>query len=143
MGSLANESVTDAPLEAVFDYLADSRNIKEWFYGVHSVEPLTDQIRGLGSTYEITLNVGRLITARIECTEFVENELIGVRTIDSLSASTRWTFAREGDGTRVRGEFDYTLPGGIAGAAMGTLVKPFAAVAIKQTTANVFKYAGR
>ena len=31
--------------------------------------------------------------------------------------------------------------GGIAGAAMGRLVKPFAAVAIKQTTANVFKYA--
>lgn len=143
MASLANESVTDAPLERVFDYLADSRNIEQWFYGVHKVEPLTDQIRGLGSTYEITLNAGRLITARIACTEFIENELITVRTFDGLEASSRWTFAREGDGTRVRGEFTYTLPGGIAGAALSGLVKPFAAVAIKQTTANVFKYAGR
>jgi uncharacterized membrane protein len=143
MASLANESVTDAPLERVFDYLADSRNIQQWFYGVQKVEPLTDQIRGLGSTYEITLNAGRLITARIECTEFIENEVIEVRTFDGPEASSRWTFAPDGDGTRVHGGFTYTLPGGVAGAAMGALVKPFAAIAIKQTTANVFKYAGR
>ena len=56
---LEHDGVADAPLDGVFDYLADSRNIKQWFYGVHAVEPLTDQIRGLGSTYEITLNAGR------------------------------------------------------------------------------------
>lgn len=143
MATIANESVTDAPLEKVFDYLADSRNIQQWFYGVQNVEALTDQTRGLGSTYAITLNVGRPITAKIRCTEFVENELIVVETFDGPTASSHWTFARDGEGTRVRGMFDYTLPGGIAGAAMGKLVKPFAAVAVKQTTANVLKYAGR
>jgi len=143
MATLEHEDVTDVPLERVFDYLADSRNIKDWFYGVHEVAPLTDQIRGLGSTYSITLNVGRLISAKIRCTEFVENELIGVETFDGPTASTRWTFAPNGTGTRIRGEFDYTLPGGVAGVALGTLAKPFATVAVKQTTANILKYAGR
>jgi len=143
MATIAAESVTKAPRGKVFDYLADSRNIQQWFYGVQKVEPLTELIRGLGSTYAITLNVGMPITAQIECIEFVENELIVVRTFGGPKASSRWTFADEGDGTRVHGEFDYTLPGGVAGAAMGRLVKPFAAIAAKQTTANVLKYAGR
>ena len=143
MGSLVHEGVTDVPLEKVFDYLADSRNIQQWFYGVQNVEPLTDQIRGLGSTYSITLNVGKPISAKIECTEFVENELIVVRTFDGPDASSRWSFVPEGAGTRMRGEFRFTLPGGVAGAALGALVKPFAAVAVKQTAANIVKYAGR
>jgi uncharacterized membrane protein len=143
MPIISAEDVTDAPLGPVFDYLADSRNIEQWFYGVQKVVPLTDRIRGLGSTYEITINAGMAITAKIECTDFVENELIVVRTFDGPTASSRWTFAAEGDGTRIRGEFDYSLPGGLAGAAMGKLVKPFASVAAKHTTANILKYAGR
>ncbi len=143
MAVLENVGVTDAPLDRVFDYLADSRNIEEWFYGVREIRPLTDQIRGLGSTYLITLNVGRPLSAKIRCTEFVENELIAVETFDGPTASTRWTFTREGDGTRIHGRFDYTLPGGVAGATLGRLVKPFAAIAIKQTTANLLTYAGR
>jgi ligand-binding SRPBCC domain-containing protein len=143
MAHLAHESVTDAPLGRVFDYLADSRNIQQWFYGVQQIEPLTDQIRGLGSTFVITLNVGRPISAKIRCTGFVENELITVETFDGPVASSRWTFAAEGEGTRIRGAFDYTLPGGLAGAALGRLVQPFASVAVKRTTANLLKYAGR
>lgn len=143
MATLENVGVTDAPLTRVFDYLADSRNVEQWFYGVQRVEPLTDQIRGLGSTYAITINAGRPITAKIRCTEFVENELIAVETFDGPVASSLWTFAAEGDGTRIHGAFDYTLPGGLVGAAMGKLVQPFAAIAVKQTTANLLKYAGR
>jgi uncharacterized membrane protein len=145
MATIVAEDVTDAPLQMVFGYLADSRNIEQWFYGVERIVPLTEQIRGLGSTYEITINAGMPLTAKIRCTEFIENELISVESFggDGPSASTRWTFASEGDGTRIRGEFDYTLPGGLAGAAVATLVKPFAAIAVRQTTANILKYAGR
>jgi len=143
MATISAENATDAPLEKVFAYVADSANVPEWFYGVQAFEPLTDLTRGLGSKYAITLNVGRPITARFECTEFVENELIVVTTFDGPAASSRWRFAREGDGTRIHGAFDYTLPGGVAGAAMGQLVKPFVAIAIRQTTANLLKHAGR
>ena len=143
MATIGAEHVTDAPLDEVFAYVADSANVPEWFYGVQHFEPLTELTRGLGSKYAITLNVGRPITARFECTEFVENELIAVETFDGPSASSRWTFHRDGSGTRVRGDFDYTLPGGVAGAALGALVKPFAAIAVRQTTANLLKYAGR
>ena len=143
MATIAAEDVTDAPLEKVFDYLADSRNIEQWLYGVQKAVALTDQIRGLGSTFEITLNPGVPITAKIKCSEFIENELIVVETFDGPTASSRWTFAAEDGGTRIRGQFDYTLPGGVAGAAMGRLVKPFAAIAAKQTTTNLLRYAGR
>lgn len=143
MATIGAEHVTDAPLDQVFAYIADSANVPEWFYGVQAFQPLTELTRGLGSKYAITLNVGRPITARFECTEFVENELIAVETFDGPRASSRWTFQPDGTGTRIRGEFDYTLPGGVAGAALGQLVKPFVAVAIKQTTANLMKQAGR
>ena len=143
MGHLAHEAVTDAPLERVFDYMADSSNVPQWFYGVQRFEPLTELTRGLGSKYAISLNVGRTITAKFECTEFIENELIEVHTFDGLRASSRWTFEPADAGTRVRGEFDYTLPGGVAGAGLSTLIKPVVSIAVKQTTANVLKYAGR
>ena len=143
MANIAAEHVTDAPLEKVFDYVADSANVPQWFYGVQSFEPLTELTRGLGSKYAISLNVGTTMTARFECIEFVENELIAVRTFDGPQASSRWTFQPEGAGTRIRGEFDYTLPGGVAGVALGKLVKPVTALAVKQVTANLLKYAGR
>lgn len=143
MANIAAEHVTDAPLEKVFDYVADSSNVPQWFYGVQSFEPLTELTRGLGSRYAISLNVGKTMTARFECIEFVENELITVRTFDGPQASSRWTFQPDGSGTRIRGEFDYMLPGGMAGAALSTLIKPVLGVAVKQTTANLLKYAGR
>ena len=143
MANIAAEHVTDAPLEKVFDYVADSSNVPQWFYGVQSFEPLTELTRGLGSRYAISLNVGKTMTARFECIEFVENELITVRTFDGPQASSRWTFQPDGSGTRIRGEFDYTLPGGMAGAALSTLIKQVLGVAVKQTTANLLKYAGR
>ena len=143
MGHLAHQAVTDAPLERVFDYMADSSNVPEWFYGVQRFEPLTDLKRGLGSRYAISVNVGRTLTAKFECTEFIENELIAVQTFDGLHASSRWTFEPDGAGTSIRGEFDYTLPGGPAGVALSTLIKPVVGIAIKQTTANLLKYAGR
>jgi uncharacterized membrane protein len=143
MATIGSEHVTDAAVEEVFAYVADSANVPQWFYGVHDFEPLTELTRGLGSKYAITLNVGRPVTAKFECTEFVENELIAVETFDGPHATSRWTFRPEGTGTRVRGDFDYTLPGGVAGAALGQLVKPFIAVAIRQTTANLLKHAGR
>ncbi|HUP99941.1 MAG TPA: SRPBCC family protein [Aeromicrobium sp.] len=143
MSKIGSENVTDARLEDVFAYIADSSNVPQWFYGVQHFEPLTEMTRGLGSKYAITLNVGRPVTARFECTEFEENELIAVQTFEGPHASSRWTFHREGTGTRIRGDFDYTLPGGVAGAALGRLLKPFLAVAIKQTMANLLKHAGR
>jgi len=143
MATIAAEHVTDAPREMVFDYVADSANVPEWFYGVERFEPLTELTRGLGSKYAISLNVGKTMTARFECIEFIENELIVVRTFDGPQASSRWTFQPEGVGTRIRGEFDYRLPGGMAGAALGTLIKPVLGVAVRQTTANLLKYAGR
>ncbi|MFL6088848.1 MAG: SRPBCC family protein [Aeromicrobium sp.] len=143
MATIGAEHRTDAPLEKVFAYVADSANVPQWFYGIQDFEPLTELTRGLGSKYAITLNVGRPITAKFACTEFIENELIAVETFDGPRASSRWTFRREGTGTHVRGDFDYTMPGGVAGAALGQLVKPFVAVGIRQTTANLLKHAGR
>jgi uncharacterized membrane protein len=143
MTTIGAEHLTDVALDKVFAYVADSSNVPQWFYGVQSFEPLTELTRGLGSKYAITMNVGRPVTAKFECTEFVENELIAVETFDGPTASSRWTFQTDGTGTRVRGDFDYTLPGGVAGAALGQLLKPFITVAIRQTTANLLKHAGR
>ena len=41
MSTIAAEDVTDAPLEKVFAYVAESANVPQWFYGVQTFEPLT------------------------------------------------------------------------------------------------------
>ena len=114
----------------------------QWFFGVHRFEPLTELTRGLGSKYAISLNVGKTLTAKFECTEFVENELIAVRR-STGRRRRRGGPSNRRSGTRIRGEFDYTLPGGPAGVALSALIKPVMGIAVKQTTANLLKYAGR
>ncbi len=140
MGTISQRSTVDVPRDRVFAYVNDYQNVPKFMFGVTRFAPVTDLTVGLGSTFEVSLNTGpKTLKSTVETVEWVENEFIRLEAIKGFSANTTWRFADAGDGTEVAVEFEYTLPGGIAGRALGAVVEPFLGQAIRQTEANLSK----
>ncbi|QRY61105.1 SRPBCC family protein [Gordonia sp. PDNC005] len=140
MSEVRHEAVTTAPREKLFAYVDDYKNVPEYMLGITSFEPTTDIVQGKGSVFAAALKVGpKELKSTVECTEWVENELIKLESVKGFGANTEWAF-RDGDepGTTVLSVvFDFTLPGGLAGKVLGGLIGPFADQAIKHIESKI------
>lgn len=141
MASIVQESVEiDAPVSEVFAYVDDFHHTREWMYGLHSIEPVGEQLSGVGATYDGTMKLGLALTSRITCTGYERDRLLEIRSISGIKNTQRWTFTDLGNGrTRVEAWISYTLPGGPAGAVIERAVKPFIAIAIKHTSEGLVR----
>ncbi|AFR47866.1 SRPBCC family protein [Gordonia sp. KTR9] len=142
MGVVRHQARIDGPREKVFSYVDGYQNVSEYLFGVTRFEPTTDQTSGLGATFAVSIDVGpKTLKSVVECTEYVENELITLEAIDGFAANTTWRFADAdgGSATDMDVEVTYTLPGGMAGKLLGKVVGPFAAQAVRQTEATIGK----
>lgn len=141
MPSIVEHSVEiDAPVEQVFGYVDDFTRTREWMYGLHRIEPVGDQLHGVGAEYDGVMKVGVSMTSRIRCTAYEENRLIELDSVRGIKNTQRWTFtALPGERTRVDAWISYTLPGGPAGAAMAAGIKPFVGIAIKHTSETLVR----
>jgi uncharacterized membrane protein len=127
-----------APVEAVFAYVDDFT--KDWMYGLHRIDPVTEQLRGVGAEYDGVMKLGISLTSRIRCTGYEVGHLIELTSVKGIRNTQRWTFtALPGDRTRVEAWISYTLPGGPAGAAMAAAIKPFVGIAVKQTSETLVR----
>jgi len=52
---VTKETVLDAPVEKVFEYVANYRNVGEWLSGVSSFTPVGDLDYGLHSVFDAAL----------------------------------------------------------------------------------------
>lgn len=136
MSSVVEHSVEiAAPVAKVFAYVDDFSNVKEWMYGLHSIEPVGDQRQGVGATYEGVMKLGVSLSSRVRCTAYEPDRLIEITSIRGIQNTQRWTFTDlGGDRTRVEAWISYTLPGGPAGKVIENAVKPFIGIAIKHTS---------
>lgn len=137
MTTITGDGWAQVPVDKAFDYMAELSNATAWFHGATKFEPMTELTRGLGSTFDVILNIGIPIKAVIKCTEYVENDHFVMETIKGPWHRSTWTFVPENGGTRMYGKFEYSLPGGIAGAAIGKLAGPFVKIAIDKITRNL------
>ncbi|ALG86908.1 SRPBCC family protein [Gordonia phthalatica] len=125
---------TGAPREHVFAYVDDYRNVPDWMFGVTKFTPITEQTSGLGATYDAIMKIGpKNLKSTLKVTEWVENEVVVLSSIDGFDVETGWRFSSDGDQTLVDVNFDYNLPGGLAGRALGALIEPVVGQAVKQT----------
>lgn len=121
----------NAPLETTFAYVADYRTIPEWMFGVRCFTPVTESDYGLGSAFEVQLQLGLPIHTTIETVEFEENRLIGMDSVKGFQARSRWYFEAAGpDSTKVTAKVSYELPFGPAGRIMGKVMEPFVRQAV-------------
>ena len=126
--------ITGAPREHVFAYVDDYRNVPDWMFGVTKFTPITEQTSGLGATYEANMKIGpKNLTSTLKVIEWVENEVVVLSSIAGFDVETGWRFSADGDQTVVDVNFDYNLPGGLAGRALGAIIEPVVGQAVKQT----------
>ncbi|GGO93885.1 hypothetical protein GCM10011584_33610 [Nocardioides phosphati] len=137
MSSIVEQSLEiAAPASVVFAYVDDYATTKDWMYGLHRIEPVTEQTHGVGATYDGVMKLGVSLTSRISCTGWEQDRLLELTSVSGVRNTQWWSFADLGDGrTRVDVRISYTLPGGPAGRAIAAAVKPAIAVAIRHTSA--------
>ncbi|QRY61104.1 SRPBCC family protein [Gordonia sp. PDNC005] len=126
---------THSPREQVFAYVDDYRNVPDWMFGVTRFTPVTDQTCGLGATYQATMKIGpKNLDSTLRVTEWEEGRVLVLTSIAGFDVQTGWRFADGDDGTTVVDvNFDYELPGGIAGRVLGAIIEPVVGQAVKQT----------
>ena len=141
MATIVEETVEiAATVEEVFAYVDDFSTTKDWMYGLHKIDPVGDQLRGVGAEYDGVMKIGISLTSRIRCTAYEPDRLIELTSVKGIRNTQRWTFTPTDDGrTRVDAWISYTLPGGPAGAAMAAAMRPFVGIAIRHTSETLVR----
>ncbi|WP_431815892.1 SRPBCC family protein [Gordonia jacobaea] len=138
MPGVSHSAVIDVPRQRVFDYVNDYNNVPGYMFGITRFDPTTDHTSGLGATFNAEMSVGpKVFKSTVETKEWVDGELIALVSVDGFPANTTWRFADADGGTKVEVEFQYKLPGGLSGRALGAILEPFVGQAIKQTDNNL------
>ncbi|MCF8607987.1 SRPBCC family protein [Gordonia sp. HY442] len=143
MTEVRHHSSVKGSRAAAFAYVNDYRNVPEFMFGVSEFRPITEQTSGLGSQFVTVLKVGpKTLESTVECTEWVENELIKMESIKGFGADTEWRFA-DGDEpgvVEIDAVFAYTLPGGVGGRVLGGLLSQFVTPAVKHSESVIRKH---
>jgi len=134
MAVIHHRTTVARPRDVAFGFVNDHRHVPEWMFGVTRFEPTTEKTDGLGAIYDAAMTIGpKSLTSTLEVTEWIENELIVLTSIDGFDAGTRWHFTDSDDATLAEVEFRYRLPGGLAGKALGLIIEPVVGQAIRHT----------
>jgi uncharacterized membrane protein len=129
------ETEFDAPVETAFAYTADYRRVPDWLYGISKFQPVGEKDYGLGATFDGWMNLGVTLKSVVEIDEFDEGSLIGMNSIKGFRNWSRWNFSAVDPATsKVRADFFYELPGGLAGKAIGKAIEPFVKIAVKHSS---------
>jgi uncharacterized membrane protein len=120
MAKIAKSILINAPVEKVFDFMAEPNNLPEiWpsLVEVRNVQPLPNGSYSYDWTYKMA---GIHIEGHAEWTEFVKNQRVVDKNESGIPSTFIWTYQPEDSGTRVSVSVDYTVPG----AVLGRLAEP-------------------
>ncbi|PTR24997.1 polyketide cyclase/dehydrase/lipid transport protein [Rhodococcus sp. OK519] len=134
-----HKAVAIVPVDLAFAHIDDYRNVPDWMFGISRFDPIGSLDHGLGATYDATMQLGpKALKSTVEITEWEHDRLITLSSVAGFGNRSSWQFTPvDDDRTELSVDFGYELPGGLAGRALGKLIEPFVATAIKQTEANL------
>lgn len=113
-----------APPPAVWADVRDLASHVEWMADAEAIRFTSDARAGIGTTFDCDTRVGPLhLTDRMEVTEWVEGEVIGVRHVGLVTGTGRFTLAAEGGGTRFTWEESLTIPWWLGGRAAAVALR--------------------
>ncbi|EWM18740.1 SRPBCC family protein [Kutzneria sp. 744] len=130
-----------APVEAAFAYLADYRNVLDYWHGMTTFEPVGDLDRGLGATFRSETKVGpSTLKSTIRTVEWEENVRLAYRSVAGMDSATSFELTPiDGNRSQVAFRIEFQLPGGIAGKAMERTLMPFVSTAARKTAENLVR----
>ena len=107
----------NAPLEKVFDYVADASKALTFMPNFTRFEPLGQPRRGLGARVAAAGTVfGMPFKTQLEIVEFEENRRFVSHSTQGVKSVSTWEFRALPDGgTEVTFISDYQMPGGMLG----------------------------
>jgi uncharacterized membrane protein len=108
------------PVEQVFEYLSDLRNMTGWAQGIVEAERMTPEAAGPGAVYQIVgLLAGRRLVTVTKITQYEPGRMYSsVTTMGPLVVDDRWEFTPIGDSTQVRQVTDMYAAGLMAPLGM-------------------------
>ena len=111
MARIEGEILIGRPVDAVFDFVADTRNEPSFNPAMAGVELLTPLPIGVGTRFRARM--GKAGTPMlVELTEFDRPHRLGSRTTSSMmDTSGALTFAADGDGTVMNWDWQVHLKG--------------------------------
>lgn len=122
MAHVEGQILITAPVELVFDTVADSRNEPSFNPAMTEVELLTAPPIGLGTRFLARMG-RRGMAMTVELTEFDRPRRLGSRTTSTLMETTgSVSFTPDGDATIMRWDWQVRPKGWLR--ALGPLVKP-------------------
>lgn len=128
-----------APAETAFEYVNDYRNLPEFVTEIHSFTPVTDQVAGLGASFDTELKLGpAALESRLQIVRWERNAAIAVKAITGFEIESTFLFhPRSTDSCTVDAIVEYRVPGGLAGKVLGKTIEPFVTLAVKHTARNL------
>lgn len=136
-----NESVIAAPQQFVFDYMGDFTNVPEWLFGITKLETISDIKQGLGAVYDGSMKLGpKTLHSVIKISRWEPPTAVETDHVSGFVFRSKWAVeAPSSESTRVIADIDYELPGGMAGRALGKIIEPFVAIAVRHSDETLRK----
>jgi len=111
MATVKRTIIINAPVEKVFNYIAEPRNEPEYLPGSVEVTDVTRTEEGVGSHYRWVYKIlGIRFHGETTVTEFVPNERIVTESKGGILSTWTHTFQPEDGGTKATLTVDYTIP---------------------------------
>lgn len=124
MTKVEKNVIVGAPLEKVYAFATDWRNLDRYFVYVQDVEPTTEDTSGEGARFDLTVKfLGLTRVSHWECTERTEN--VGWTcdaTLFGLKAVKRWRFVPVDGTTMVTFTLEYKPAPPVIGWIMDVLL---------------------
>ena len=110
-----------APLQLVWEMVADIRTHTEWMVDAESITVTSDCSSGVGTTFDCVTKIGPFRTIdHMEITEWIEERVMGVAHRGLISGSGRFTLQEAGPSdTNFSWEETLTFPWWIGGRLTG------------------------
>ncbi|WP_072690543.1 SRPBCC family protein [Rhodococcus marinonascens] len=130
-----HSAIAAVPLDVAFAYIDDYRTVPDWMFGVSEFSPIGEFDQGLESTFDAAIHIGpSTLRSRLEVTEWEQDRVITVASLDGAANSSTWEFTAQGENkTEISVDFAYRLPGGLTGKALGLIIEPFIETAVKNS----------
>ncbi|WP_227997859.1 SRPBCC family protein [Nocardia australiensis] len=128
-----------ASAKTAFAYVNDYRNLPRFISEVNDFTPVSDQIEGIGATFDATIKLGpATLHSTIRVVRWEEGAAIAVKSIKGFEVESTFLFKpKDANLSTVDAIVDYRVPGGLAGRVLGKTIEPFVKIAVKHSTHNL------
>lgn len=112
MAHIVVSTVIEATPTQVWDVVRVVEDHVEWMADAEAIRFTSDRTSGVGTTFECDTKVGPArLTDEMEITEWVDEQVMGVRHVGLVTGAGRFTLTPSGPGrTEFRWEEDLTFP---------------------------------